>query len=63
MGPRGSLDEHEGMGLGFFIAKVLLEQTGGVVKAVNRASGGARVSINWARGIIDGPLPPTTGPD
>jgi two-component system sensor histidine kinase RegB len=63
MGPRGSLDEHEGMGLGFFIAKVLLEQTGGVVKAVNPASGGARVSINWARGIIDGPQPPTTIPD
>jgi len=63
MGPRGSLDEHEGMGLGFFIAKVLLEQTGGVVKAVNPASGGARVSINWARGIIDGPQPPTTTPD
>ena len=63
MGPRGSLDEHEGMGLGFFIAKVLLEQTGGVVKAVNPASGGARVSINWARGIIDGPQPPTTAPD
>jgi two-component system, sensor histidine kinase RegB len=63
MGPRGSLDEHEGMGLGFFIAKVLLEQTGGVVKAINPASGGARVSINWARGIIDGPQPPTTAPD
>ena len=26
---RGALDEHEGMGLGFFIAKILLEQTGG----------------------------------
>ncbi len=63
MGPRGSLDEHEGMGLGFFIAKVLLEQTGGVVKAVNPDSGGARVSINWARGVIDGEEPPTTAPD
>ena len=60
MGPRGSLDEHEGMGLGFFIAKVLLEQTGGVVKAVNPPGGGARVSINWARGVIDGQEPPTT---
>ena len=50
MGPRGSLDEHEGMGLGFFIAKILLEQTGGAVKAVNPPGGGARVSINWARG-------------
>jgi len=51
------------MGLGFFIAKVLLEQTGGVVKAVNPAGGGARVSINWARGVIDGQQPPTTAPD
>ena len=58
MGPQGSLDEHEGMGLGFFIAKVLLEQTGGVVKAENPPSGGAQVSMRWARGVIDGPQPP-----
>ena len=31
------------MGLGFFIAKILLEQTGGTVKAINPAGGGARV--------------------
>ena len=60
MGPQGSLDEHEGMGLGFFIAKILLEQTGGVVKAVNPPGGGARVSIVWARGVIDGPEPPAS---
>jgi two-component system sensor histidine kinase RegB len=58
MNPQG-LDEHEGMGLGFFIAKVLLEQTGGMVKAVNAASGGAQVQIRWPRGVIDGPQPPT----
>jgi two-component system sensor histidine kinase RegB len=58
MGPQGSLDEHEGMGLGFFIAKILLEQTGGVVKAENPPSGGAQVSMRWARGVIDGPQPP-----
>ena len=58
MGPQGSLDEHEGMGLGFFIAKVLLEQTGGVVKAENPPGGGAQVSMRWARGVIDGPQPP-----
>ncbi len=63
MGPRGSLDEHEGMGLGFFIAKVLLEQTGGVVKAANPPGGGARVSIAWARGVIDGDAPPATAPE
>jgi two-component system sensor histidine kinase RegB len=63
MGPQGSLDEHEGMGLGFFIAKVLLEQTGGVVKAVNPPGGGARVSISWARGVIDGSQPPAPAPE
>jgi two-component system sensor histidine kinase RegB len=63
MGPQGSLDEHEGMGLGFFIAKVLLEQTGGVVEAVNPPGGGARVSIIWARGVIDGSQPPAPAPE
>ena len=58
IGPQGSLSEHEGMGLGFFIAKILLEQTGGVVKATNPAGGGARVEVRWARGVIDGPEPP-----
>ena len=57
LGP-GELGEHEGMGLGFFIAKILLEQTGGVVKATNPPSGGARVSVAWARGVIDGAEPP-----
>jgi two-component system sensor histidine kinase RegB len=58
MGPQGPLDQHEGMGLGFFIAKILLEQTGGVVKAENPPGGGAQVSIRWARGVIDGTQPP-----
>ncbi|MBN9553808.1 MAG: ActS/PrrB/RegB family redox-sensitive histidine kinase [Alphaproteobacteria bacterium] len=55
----GALGEHEGMGLGFFIAKVLLEQTGGSVNATNPPGGGARVSVIWARGVIDGQEPPT----
>lgn len=59
LGPVGALDQHEGMGLGFFIAKVLLEQTGGLVKADNPEGGGAQVSIRWPRGVIDGPQPPT----
>jgi two-component system sensor histidine kinase RegB len=54
----GTLGEHEGMGLGFFIAKVLLEQTGGSVNATNPPGGGARVSVAWARGVIDGQEPP-----
>jgi two-component system sensor histidine kinase RegB len=58
LGPTGALDKHEGMGLGFFIAKILLEQTGGLVKAANPPRGGAEVSIQWARGVIDGPQPP-----
>jgi len=58
LGPQGALDEHEGMGLGFFIAKILLEQTGGVVKADNPPGGGAQVSVRWPRGVIDGPQPP-----
>ena len=57
IGP-GELGEHEGMGLGFFIAKILLEQTGGVVKATNPPGGGARVSAAWPRGVIDGAEPP-----
>jgi two-component system, sensor histidine kinase RegB len=51
--------KHEGMGLGFFIAKTLLERTGGTVKAVNPAEGGARVSILWPRGKIDGETSPS----
>ncbi len=58
LGPGGSLDKHEGMGLGFFIAKTLLEQTGATVKAVNLPDGGARVQVTWPRGMIDGDEPP-----
>ena len=60
IGPSGGL-EHEGMGLGFFIAKTLLEQTGATVSAVNPDSGGARVSAAWPRGTIDGEAPPGRG--
>jgi two-component system sensor histidine kinase RegB len=58
MMPEAPIDGHEGMGLGFFIAKVLLEQTGGLVKATNPPGGGARVAIAWGRGVIDGAEPP-----
>jgi len=61
IGPTGTLDKHEGMGLGFFIAKTLLEQTGATVSAVNPDSGGARVSATWPRGTIDGEAPPGRG--
>jgi two-component system sensor histidine kinase RegB len=58
IGPQGPLGQHEGMGLGFFIAKILLEQTGGLVNAENPPDGGAQVSLRWPRGVIDGPQPP-----
>jgi two-component system sensor histidine kinase RegB len=61
LGPTGTLDKHEGMGLGFFIAKTLLEQTGATVNAINPDSGGARVSAMWPRGVIDGEAPPGRG--
>jgi two-component system sensor histidine kinase RegB len=61
IGPSGALDKHEGMGLGFFIAKTLLEQTGAAVGVVNLDSGGARVSAQWPRGTIDGEAPPGRG--
>ena len=58
MEPAPGLDTHDGMGLGFFIAKTLLEQTGGSVNAVNLPAGGAKVTVFWSRGVVDGPEPP-----
>jgi two-component system sensor histidine kinase RegB len=45
------LDEHVGMGLGFFIAKTLLERSGARLELANRASppGGAVVTVVWPR--------------
>jgi two-component system, sensor histidine kinase RegB len=50
--------KQEGMGLGFFIAKTLIEQAGGTLTAHNRSEGGAMVSASWPRGAIDGEAPP-----
>ena len=46
---------HEGMGLGFFIAKTLLERSGASVSLANRPSPqhGAAVHVVWPRGLID----------
>lgn len=44
---------HLGMGLGFFIAKTLLERTGAVVDFRNDRSGGAVVAIRWPRDAIE----------
>jgi two-component system, sensor histidine kinase RegB len=42
-------DEHIGMGLGFFIAKTLLERSGAALALANRPQGGARVTVTWSR--------------
>jgi two-component system sensor histidine kinase RegB len=44
---------HLGMGLGFFIAKTLLERTGAEVAFRNAREGGAVVSIRWPRSVIE----------
>jgi two-component system sensor histidine kinase RegB len=60
--PSSDFSSQEGMGLGFFIAKTLIEQTRGTVKATNLDGGGARVVARWPRGAIDGEAPPGTAP-
>lgn len=46
---------HEGMGLGLFIAKTLLERTGATVSLTNRASPdhGADIRLQWPRSALD----------
>ncbi len=57
-GETGVPASQEGMGLGYFIAKTLIEQAGGALIARNRPEGGAMVSASWPRGAIDGEVPP-----
>ena len=51
----GEPGRHEGMGLGFFIAKTLLERSGASVSLANRPmpEHGAVVHVVWPRGSID----------
>lgn len=53
-----------GMGLGFFIAKTLLERTGAKLTFVNRAfpESGAVVSIRWPREAFEFQAPPELEP-
>jgi two-component system sensor histidine kinase RegB len=51
----GSRSGHMGMGLGFFIAKTLLERTGAEVAFRNARRGGAVISAQWRRGRIEAP--------
>ena len=49
----GSRTGHTGMGLGFFIAKTLLERTGAKVSFRNGKRGGAVVCVCWERASVD----------
>jgi two-component system sensor histidine kinase RegB len=42
-------DGHEGLGLGIFITKTLVERAGGVFSASNAIAGGAVVRVQWPR--------------
>ena len=58
--------DHEGMGLGFFIGKTLLERTGATVEIGNRADRqpGAEISVRWPRRIVEAePAFPQPGQD
>jgi two-component system sensor histidine kinase RegB len=51
----GDETRHEGMGLGFFIAKTLLERSGAGVSLANRPppAHGAVVQVVWPRTAVD----------
>lgn len=51
----GSRGDHHGLGLGFFIAKTLLERSGAVVSFRNDKLGGAVVSASWSRKALQDP--------
>ena len=53
----GSRSSHIGMGLGFFIAKTLLERTGAEVEFRNARRGGAVIAARWRRARIAAPEP------
>jgi two-component system, sensor histidine kinase RegB len=64
-GTRGPGDEDHaifGLGLGFFIAKTLLERSGAKLKLINQAPPlhGATITVTWSRGDFERPpaLPP-----
>ena len=54
-GAEGSRSGHIGMGLGFFIAKTLLERTGAAVDFRNGRGRGAIIAARWARNTIEAP--------
>jgi two-component system sensor histidine kinase RegB len=54
----GSRTGHVGMGLGFFIAKTLLERTGATMEFHNARRGGAVIAARWRRADIEAPVLP-----
>jgi two-component system sensor histidine kinase RegB len=56
-GVEGGRTGHVGMGLGFFIAKTLLERTGALVTFQNGRPRGAVVSARWPRSKIEAVAP------
>lgn len=48
-------DGHAGMGLGFFIAKTLIERIGGTVNFGNRPKAGAVVHVHFPRKVLETP--------
>jgi two-component system sensor histidine kinase RegB len=50
-----SRSHHSGMGLGFFIAKTLLERTGARMEFRNARPGGAVIVVRWPRDKVEAP--------
>ena len=50
-----SRSQHTGMGLGFFIAKTLIERTGARLEFKNGKGGGAIVAARWPREVVEAP--------
>jgi two-component system sensor histidine kinase RegB len=55
LGPAQPGQGHVGMGLGFFIAKTLLERTGAELTFGNAFDGGASVTMAWPRSRLEAP--------
>jgi two-component system, sensor histidine kinase RegB len=56
--PKVKGEAREGLGLGLFIAKTLLERHGAQLTFANRFGGGAMIRIVWPRAVFDAPRQP-----
>jgi two-component system sensor histidine kinase RegB len=55
---QGTRPGYEGMGLGLFIAKSLLERTGARLTFANDATGGAVAVVAWPASALAAPIAP-----